>query len=142
MAKAIDHGVAAVLVFGGLNSLAAGLITWSSTEIDFGTSGAADAHVELAIDAGTTSGNKQVIVYARSAVDSTNYSDGTNRENMAILGTVYLPDSNPVRSLAMSVAAAFGGYPPAKVLIGVYNDSGAALAAAGNSGQYRTIIAP
>ena len=67
--------------------------------------------VELTIDRATT-GNKQAVVFAVSTLDGTNYSDGTNNDNMRLLGTVSLPDTNIVRSAAMSVAAAFGGTLP------------------------------
>lgn len=101
-----------------------------------------DVLFEITIDPGTTTGNKQAIVYAISSLDGTNYSDSTNiSTNAAHVGTINLPDTNIVRSRAMSIAAAFGGTLPNYFKVLVYNDSGAAFNSTGNAAQYVEVSA-
>ena len=131
----IKHGSATSLTISGLNSLASGSKA-TSNEINVTTNDPLDVLVELTIDPGTTTGNKQAVVFAVSTLDGTNYSDGTNNGNMRLLGVISLPDTNIVRSAAMGVAAAFGGALPPRFKVVVLNDSGAAFNGSGNAAQY------
>lgn len=131
----IKHGSATSLTISGLDSLASGSKA-TSNEINVTTNDPLDVLVELMLDPGTTSGNKQAVVYAVSTLDGTNYSDSTNDDNMRLLGVMALPDTNIVRSAAMSVALAFGGTLPPRFKVVVLNDSGAAFNSSGNAAQY------
>lgn len=136
----IKHGSATSLTVSGLNSLASGSKA-TSNEINVTTNDPLDVLIELTLDPGTTTGNKQAVVFVVSTLDGTNYSDSTNNDNMRLLGVVSLPDTNVVRSAGMSVAAAFGGTLPPRFKVVVLNDSGASFNSSGNSAQYVEVAA-
>lgn len=122
----------------GLNSLASGS-TVSLGVIDNTTELADEYFVELVIADIAETGNKQVIVYARSSVDGTNYSD-TGATNLRMLGIVDLDGlTGPTRSIALPVSPQFGGFVPPKVEVYAKNDAGVTLASSGNSAQYRSV---
>jgi hypothetical protein len=120
-----------------LNSLANGsLATSSAIDIAGASSSVTDVMVELNIASITPSGNKQVVVYAVSSLDGTNFADNTQVDNLMWLGTVTLSAGVASRSESFSVLDAYGSLPPS-VKIVVQNDAGVSLAASGNSAQYR-----
>jgi len=131
----ILQGSATSLTVTGLNSLASNSMA-TSNAITVTTNDPLDVLVEVTLDPGTTTGNKQAVVYAVSSLDATNYSDSTNRPNMALVGVISLPDTNIVRARAMSVASAFGGTLPNLFKLVIWNDSGASFNSTGNSVQY------
>lgn len=131
------YGAATALTI-TLNSLAAGSFATSSS-IDPTASATVDVLVEILIADITESGNKQVIVYAVSSVDGTNFSDATRQSAMVRLGALDITGTGPFRSASYSVAAGFGGVLPRLFKIVVMNDAGAALASTGNSAQYITV---
>jgi hypothetical protein len=123
-----------------LNSLASGALVASSA-FDNTTSLYVDLLVEFVIANISEAGNKQVLIYAASSLDGTNFSEAvsSNRQQMAYVGAVSVNGTGPHRSRALSVAAAFGGVLPPEFQIVAYNDAGIALASSGNSAQYRGV---
>jgi len=111
--------------------------------IDFSTANVMDCFVEVTATAGSTpSGNQQVVLYARSSVDGTNFSDSGSSAtigNLRFVGTLSLTNTSAHRSPALALAAAFGGNLPPKVTLTAYNDAGVSMAASGCTGQYRTV---
>lgn len=124
-----------------LNSLGSGALVLSTTEFDNSTDLFVDMLVEFTIADVTEGGNRQLLIYAVSSVDGTNYSEGVaaNRQQMAYVGAVSLNGTGPHRSRAFSVAAAFGGVLPPKYKIAAYNDVGVSLSASNNTAQYRGV---
>lgn len=126
---------------GNANSLASGSYA-SLGVIDFTTAPPHECFVEVSLQASAaTSGNKQVVLFIRDSIDGTNFSvapSATDEANTRFLGTVSLPDTTARRSIAFPVSPLFGGALPQKVEIYAKNDSGVALAASGQTGQYRT----
>lgn len=125
---------------GNANSASNGSYT-SLGVIDFTTAPPGECFVEVSLQASTTpSGNKQAVVFVRSSLDGTNYSDApssTLEANAKQIGTLSLPDTSAHRSISMPVSPAFGGGLPQKVEVYVKNDCGVAFAATGQTGQYR-----
>ncbi len=122
----------------GLNSLASGALANLGT-IDNTSALADDYFVEILVANVSESGNKQVLVYATTSVDGTNFSEDTLPANLVRLGAVDITLAAAVRSSAFPVAVAFGGSMPPKVGIIVKNDAGVTLAASGNGAQYRSV---
>lgn len=126
---------------GNANSLASGSYASLGT-IDFGATPPHECLIEVSLQASAaTSGNKQAVLFIRSSVDGTNFSEApsaTTESNSAQLGFVALPDTAARRSKAFSVSRLFGGALPQKIELYVKNDCGAALASGGQVGQYRT----
>jgi hypothetical protein len=126
---------------GNANSLANGSYV-SLGVIDFTSAPPHDCLIEVSLQASAaTSGNKQAVLFCRSSVDGTNFSDApssTTELNAAPLGAMALPDTTARRSRAFSLARLFGGALPQKVEVYLKNDCGVALAATGQVGQYRT----
>lgn len=136
----IKHATAASVTI-TLNSLGSGS-TAISNAINVETNDPLDVLIEVLIDPGTTSGNKQAVLYILTSLDGTNFSDSTNYStNAAYLGAVNLPDTNVVRSKAFSVAAACGETLPNQFKLLVHNDSGAAFNSSGCSAQYTEVTA-
>lgn len=121
-----------------LNSLGSGSLA-VATAVDNTSDLFEDVLIELNLDPGTTAAPFAVNVYASISLDGTNYSDQTNVENMAFLGSIYTPSTTALRARGMSLAQACGGVVPPKWALVVQNASGAALAASGNSAQYRGV---
>lgn len=123
-----------------LNSLASAAFA-SIGIIDNTTTLADDYLIEITIANIAEAGNKQAVVWVRSSVDGTNYSDSTtganNRKQLGALDLNGL--SGAGRSIAMPLAVAFGGIVPPKVEVLVQNDAGVSFAASGNSAQYRAV---
>jgi len=131
----------------GLNSLTNAQYTDGSDTIDNTSSLYLDALVEVEIADIVEAGNFQVVIYAMSSVDGTDFSTHTNAsaqpQNLAYVGTVSVPSgtAGTWRSRAFSVAAAFGGVLPPKWKLVAYNDTGVSLAASANAAQWRGVFA-
>ncbi len=125
-----------------LNSLGSGSYV-TGNEVDNTTNLYLDYLVEFVIADVAEAGNKQVVIFAISSLDGTNYSDAPSatkpQNNAAIVGAISLDGTGPYRSKAMSVAAAFGNVLPPKFELVAYNDAGVALAGSGNSAYLRGV---
>ena len=136
----IAYGTLATLTFSGLNSLSNQTLAVSSAVDNSAASVfAVDYLVEVVIADVSESGNKQVLVFAESSLDGTNYSD-PNVSNLARLGFLDITGTGPQRSRAFSLAAAFNGSVPLKFKIAIFNDAGVALASSGNSASVLPIF--
>jgi hypothetical protein len=123
-----------------LNSLA------NATYVNVGTithnsSGKAplDCLVELTVTPGTTSGNKQAVLFAQPSLDGTNFGSGpasgtttTDESNLVLIGALPLNTAAGQQRKLFSLAAAFCGVLPYATKLILKNDSGAALASSGN----------
>lgn len=99
-----------------------------------------DCIVELAVTPGTVAGNKQVVLFAQTSLDGVNFSSGpasgtttTDEPNLLFIGTLPLNTNATLQRKTFSLAAAMPGWVlqfATKLIL--KNDSGAALAAAGN----------
>ena len=137
----LKYGTTQTLTVSGFNSLAGGSVAVSS-DVDNTTDLFVDVLIEVTVAEITEATNRQVVVWATSSVDGTNFSEGVsgNRANMALVGSVPIVGTGPHRSKAMSLAAAFGGVVPPKWRLVLHNDNGStALASSGNSVQYRGV---
>ena len=130
-----------------LNSLASATYV-SCGSITHNTNQPLDVLVEVTITPGTVSGNKQIVVFAKISLDGTTYSTGpetgtvsTDEYDLYYVGTVPVGTASAVQTKTFSLAAALGGVLPYASKIIVKNDSGAALAASGNSVYYSEISA-
>lgn len=130
-------GAAAALTFTTLNSLAnAGFAASNGVTVNGNL--ALDALVEIVIADNSETGNKQANVFVVTSVDGTNFGSSDAASRMVRIGTIDMTGTGPFRSQVMSIAAALGSLPYAFKIV-VQNDSGAAFAASGNSGQYQLV---
>jgi len=123
-----------------LNSLASA--SFASIGVIDNTSALADDYlIEITIANISEAGNKQAVVWARSSVDGTNYSDATTgATNRKMIGSLDLNGLSAAgRSIALPLAVAFGGVVPPKVEVYVQNDAGVTFAGSDNSAQYRAV---
>lgn len=135
------------LTTSALNSLASATFVSAGT-ITHNTNQPLDVLVEVTATPGTVSGNKQLVVFAKVSLDGTNYSTGpesgtttTDEPDLFFVGTVPLNTNSTAQTKTFSLAAALGGVLPYASKIIVKNDSGAVLAASGNSVYYSEISA-
>lgn len=140
-------GTRTSLTTSALNSLASATFVNAGT-ITHNTNQPLDVLVEVTATPGTVSGNKQLVVFAKVSLDGTNYSTGpesgtttTDEPDLYYVGTVPLNTSSAVQTKTFSLAASLGGMLPYASKIIIKNDSGAALAASGNSVYYSEISA-
>ena len=140
-------GTRTSLTTSALNSLASATFVSAGT-ITHNTNQPLDVLVEVTTTPGTVSGNKQLVVFAKVSLDGTNYSTGpesgtttTDEPDLYYVGTVPLNTSSAVQTKTFSLAASLGGLLPYASKIIIKNDSGAALAASGNSVYYSEISA-
>ncbi len=105
-----------------------------------------DVLIEVSATPGTTSGNRQVVVFARVSIDGTNYSTGpvsgttaTDEPNLKFLGTVPCNTNATLQRNVLSVMSSLG-YIPTHLEIVIKNDTGAALAATGHAVHYSTVV--
>ena len=138
-------GTRTTLTTSALNSLAASTYVSAGT-IDLTATDPLDVLVEVAVTPVTTSGNKQLVVFARVSLDGTNFTTGpvsgstaTDEPNLKFLGTVPLNTNSTLQRNTLSVMSSLG-YIPAHLQIVVKNDSGAALAASGHAVHYSTVV--
>jgi len=140
-------GTRTALTTSALNSLAS--VTYvSAGTITHNTSQPLDVLVEVTATPGTVAGNKQLVVFAKISLDGTNFTSGpesgtttTDEPDLFFVGTVPLNTNSTAQTKTFSLAAALGGVLPYASKIIVKNDSGAALAASGNSVYYSEISA-
>lgn len=140
-------GTRTSLTTSALNSLASATFV-SAGMITHNTNQPIDVMIEVTATPGTVSGNKQLVVFAKASLDGTNYSTGpesgtttTDEPDLYYVGTVPLNTSSAVQTKTFSLAASLGGMLPYASKIIIKNDSGAALAASGNSVYYSEISA-
>lgn len=138
-------GTRTALTTTALNSLASATYVSAGT-IDLTTPDPLDVLIEVAVTPGTTSGNKQLVVFARVSLDGTNFTTGpvsgttaTDEPNLKFLGTVPLNTNSTQQRNTLSVMSSLG-YIPAHLEIVCKNDSGASLSGSGNSVHYSTVI--
>ena len=140
-------GTRTALTTSALNSLAS--VTYvSAGTITHNTNQPLDVLVEVTATPGTVAGNKQLVVFAKISLDGTNFTSGpesgtttTDEPDLFFVGTVPLNTNSTAQTKTFSLAAAYGGVLPYASKIIVKNDSGAALAASGNSVYYSEISA-
>ena len=140
-------GTRTALTTSALNSLAS--VTYvSAGTITHNTNQPLDVLVEVTATPGTVAGNKQLVVFAKISLDGTNFTSGpesgtttTDEPDLFFVGTVPLNTNSTAQTKTFSLAAALGGVLPYASKIIIKNDSGAALAASGNSVYYSEISA-
>jgi len=140
-------GTRTALTTSALNSLASATFVSAGT-ITHNTNQPLDVLVEVTATPGTVAGNKQLVVFAKISLDGTNFTSGpesgtttTDEPDLFFVGTVPLNTNSTAQTKTFSLAAAYGGVLPYASKIIVKNDSGAALAASGNSVYYSEISA-
>lgn len=135
-----------------LNSLGSGAAR-ESTVVDNGTNLFLDAKVRVTVNVGVVANPKEVVIYVYQSEDGTVYEDPATGTDAAITledppvmrvaRVIPTPTSSKAYEAVFSVAAACGGSLPRKWGIVVSNQTGAALAATGNSasfsGEYQTV---
>lgn len=134
-------GTKTTLTSTALNSLASSTYVSAGT-IDLTTPDPLDVAVEVEATPGTVSGNKQLVVFAKTSFDGTDFSTGpetgttaTDEPNLYLLGTLPLNTNSTQQRKAFSVISALGFVPPHLEVV-IKNDSGAALAASGHKVSY------
>lgn len=128
------------------NSLAAGTFVVLGT-ITHDTNQAIDDLVEVTVVAGASiSGGKQVLVYAKQSLDGTNFTNGPEsgtgvlgEPNLFLIGAIPLGTTSAAHTGIFSLASAYDGNLPYASKIIVKNDSGATLAASGNSAYHAEV---
>lgn len=125
-----------------------------STAVDNSTDLFLDALVQVWVEAGVVSGNKQVLVFAYGTIDDgTSYTEGatgadagfTRRDpsTLVFLGSIPMPTASVTYvSRPFSIAQAFGSVPKEWGIV-VFNDSGVALSgdAGDNKASYQGVYA-
>jgi hypothetical protein len=126
---------ATALTVTGLSTLASATYCVSNT-ITLSTNDPLEVLVDVTVTPGTTTGNKQLVVFAQSSVDGTNFStgptSGTTTTDEAVLfyvGSLPLNTNATAQRKMFALAPAFGGTLPAAAKIVFKNDSGAAFTA-------------
>ena len=135
------------------NSLGSGSAR-ESTAVDNTTNLYLDAIVRVSVNVGTVAAPKEVRVYVVGSEDGTIYEDPATGSDAAITledppvtklaRVIPVPTSSKTYEALFSVAQCFGGVMPRKWSIIIDNQTGAALAASGNSasytGVYNTVV--
>mgnify|MGYP000899622858 FL=1 len=116
-----------------LSTLATLTYVRNTTAFDCSTNQPVDVVVEGNFATGTSSGNKQVVLFLQESLDGTNYRSGptsgstaTREPNLLFLGSVPLTTASTTETGTFSVLQALG-YIPKKFYVVVKNDNGAAL---------------
>lgn len=119
----------------GLTSLASATFV-AANDLDVSADDPLDILVELEVTPGTVSSNKQVLLYAKSSLDNTNFSSGpqsgttaTDEPNLTLIGAVPCNTNSTQQRGLFSVAGAFGGVIPPYLRFVIKNETGAALSA-------------
>lgn len=135
----LAYSASTSLTVSGLSTLASGSYA-TSNAYDATANKPIDLLIELAVTTGTTSGNKQAMLFLVTSADGTNYSDSANDANMIALGGMTTPNATTAyRSKEFSVAAACGGVVPNHCKVVVKNDGGGTYTA--GAVLYREITA-
>ena len=135
-------GTRTSLTISGYNSLANGSYA-TSDAYNCTTDDPLDVIVEVNASPGATTGSQQVVVFAVASLNGTDYQTGPVAADEAVLnyvGSVPVVTDSAAQRKMFSVAAAFGGVLPAYFKIICKNDSGATLAASGNTLFTSTVI--
>lgn len=142
----LQVGSKTTLTTSALNSLASGTYVSAGT-IDVSASDPVDVIVEVEVTPGTVSGNKQVVVFAKTSLDNTNFTTGpesgtttTDEPNLLFLGTVPVNTNATQQRKEFPLSALIGFVPPYTKII-IKNDSGVALASSGHGVYYSTVSA-
>lgn len=105
-----------------------------------------DVLLDVVVTPGTVSSNKQVLIFAKSSLDGTNFSSGpesgttaTDEPNLTLVGALPCLTNSAARRGIFSLAAAFGGVLPQYTKIIIKNETGAALASTGHSVHYSEV---
>ena len=129
-------GTKTSIPFTGLSTLASATFVAQTTDLDLTADDPLDLLLELAVTPGTVSSNKQVILYAKSSLNNTNYTSGpqsgttaTDEPNLTLIGVVPCNTNSTAQRGIFSVASAFGGIIPPYLRFIVKNETGAALTA-------------
>lgn len=129
-------GTKTSIPFTGLSTLASATFVAQTTDLNLTTDDPLDLLVELAVTPGTVSSNRQVILYAKSSLDGTNFSSGpqsgttaTDEPNLILIGVLPCNTNSTAQRGVFSVAGAFGGVVPPYLRFIVKNETGAALTA-------------
>ena len=119
-----------------LSTLANNTFVAPTGDLDFTAVDPLDVMAELAVTPGTVSSSKQVILYAKSSLDGTNFSSGpqsgttaTDEPNLTLIGVLPCNTNSTAQRGIFSVASAFGGVIPPYLRFVVKNETGAALTA-------------
>jgi hypothetical protein len=138
-------GTRTALTTTALNSLASATYVNCGT-LTFNTNSPLDVILEISATPGTTTGNKQLLVFAQGSIDGTNWETGpisgtsaTDEPNLTFVGSVPLNTNATLQLGVFSLAMVFGGSLPRAARIIVRNDSGAALAASGHAVYYSEV---
>lgn len=134
-------GAKTTLTTTALNSLASANYVAAGT-VDLTAVDPLDVAVEVEATPGTVAGNKQLVVFAKTSFDGTDFSTGpasgstaTDEPDLYLIGVLPLGTNSTLQRKSFSVVGALGFIPPHLEVI-VKNDCGAALAASGHKVSY------
>lgn len=103
--------------------------------------------VEAYVTPGTVSGNKQVVIFARSSLDGTNYTTGpvsgtttTDEQDLKFVGVIPCNTNSTLQRKIFDLAALWGGALPPYIEIVAKNDTGSALASSGHGIYYSEVL--
>jgi len=120
-----------------LSTLASATYCVSAAAINHSTNDPLDVLVDASVTVGTTTGNKQIVIFAKASIDGTDFSTGpetgtttTDEPDLYFVGVIPANVSSVAHRRVFSLAAAFGGVLPTHSKLVFKNDSGAALTAA------------
>lgn len=138
-------GAKTSLTVTGLGTLASATFV-ASNALDLTAIDPLDLFVELEVTPnGTVGSNKQVILYAKSSLDGTNYGTGaesgttaTDEPNLTLIGVVPCNSNSTQQRGTFSVASAFGGVLPPYLKFVIKNETNVALSAGALS--YATVV--
>jgi hypothetical protein len=128
---------ATTLTVSGLSTLASATYVAGPTMTHF-TNGPLDVLVfPIVATTNTTTGNKQVVVFAQASYDGTAFTSGptsgttaTDEADLHYVGSIPINTSSADHSKVFSLAAAFGGVLPHSSRLVFKNDCGVALTSA------------
>lgn len=128
-------GAFSSLTVSGLTTLASATYVASSS-INNTTNDPLDIMLMVEVTPGTTSGNKQVVVFAQGSHDGTDWQTGptsgtttTDEPNLSFIGAIPCNTNSTQQRAIFSVASAFGGVLPPFIRFVLKNETGAALTA-------------
>lgn len=127
-----------------LNSLANGNYVAGSA-VDVTSIDPLDIGIEVTLNPGIVSGNKQALLFVKTSVNGTDYTTGpesgtttTDEPNLYFVGSIPLNTSSTPQRKYFPLMQALGFVPPYFKSI-IKNESGAALSGSGNSMNYNTL---